>query len=276
MKPVLLGVLLASSASAAVPAPPSESKGLRFERRSDCQSPATFERLLFAGADAWGAAEGDAQRSVDLLAAAVQCRAFAAGSEKGCDALGDVPRFPAGKSLAADCRVEHQLLAFYDAMRARDGARARAACARWHELGRAPAFKGLDAAAVCKRAVELLLEDQGTACGRLGADLAGTVKDARQREGVALLCRAVWTPGEAACAQKGLPLDKKACSAYGRISVALRAKDAKGCPASDRWGGLCRALAAKDPLTACEAVRADWQKLVCAAHFAAGQGGEEP
>lgn len=270
----LLAVLLLGSGAAAAPSQPGPSKGLRLERRSDCLAPAAFERLLAAGADGWGTPESEAQRSVDLLAAAVQCRAFAAGSERECDALAGVPRFPAASLLAADCRLEHQLLTLYDALRARDAGRAEAACARWHELGRPAALKGVDAPAVCRRAVALLLDGAPAPCERLEREAGDAAKEARQRQAAAALCRAVGIPGEAACVQKGLPLGRKACETYGRLSAAMRARDPKLCPGSDRYGGLCRALASKEPASACEAVRADWQAMVCAGRFAPGQGGD--
>lgn len=272
MRTVIAAVILSAAVPAAAQAP---QKGIRLERRSDCTNVAAFEMLVSAGGDAWGIPEGDAQTAVELLAATFQCRAFVARSDRTCDGLGFIPKFPVAKLLAKNCRSEHALLTFYDAMNRRAAPEAEAACARWYEVNAAQFYKELKGADVCKRAVGLLLAEPGSACQKLGDDLASQVRDAREKRGIVDMCRAVWTPSKKTCAApEGLPMERAACEAYGSITLALASKNEKDCPKSDRYGGLCRALVAKDTREACEVLRASWQKLLCEHRFEAGQGEE--
>ena len=270
MRILLTAVLMSAAVGAAAQAP---QKGVRLERRSDCSNAAAFEMLVAAGGDGWGIPEGDAQASVDLLAATFQCRAFVARSDKTCDGLGFIPRFPAAKLLAKNCRGEHSLLTFYEAMSRRAAGEAEAACARWYDVNGSEFYKELKGADVCKRAVSLLLAEPGSACDKLGDDLSSQVRNSKEKSAIVNMCRAVWTPSKKTCAAaQGLPMERSACEAYGGITVALASKNPKDCPKSERYGGLCRALIAKEPREGCEELRASWQKLLCANRFQAGQG----
>lgn len=270
MRILLAAVLMSAAVGAGAQAP---QKGVRLERRSDCTNAAAFEMLVSAGGDGWGIPEEDAQASVELLAATFQCRAFVARSEKTCDGLGYIPRFPAAKLLAKGCRSEHALLTFYEAMNRRAAGEAEAACARWYDVNGSEFYKQLKGADVCKRAVALLLAEPGSACEKLGEDLASQVRDSRERRGIVGMCRAVWTPSRKTCAEaEGMPMERSTCEAYGGITLALASKNLKDCPKSERYGGLCRALLAKEPREGCEVLRASWQKLLCDNRFQAGQG----
>lgn len=272
MKAVLLASLIASSAAAgepASPAGPGGQKGLPVQRREDCMNAATFDSFLYAGADSWGVEEGKAKAGVELLEAAVQCRAWASASDEPCRSLGVVPRFAAGKQLAAGCRSEHHLLVFYDAVARKDSAVAQRACGAWYAANKdqmIPKVKGED---FCRRLAALLSEDPASACKKLGAEMAAAAGDAAERAAVESTCAGVWTPSKGSCDRADwLPFEKRRCGDYAKLRAALASRKPADCPASPRYQGLCRAMLDKNPAAACEAPRKAWQELLCAGRFA--------
>lgn len=271
MKAVLLASFFASSAVAgepAAPAGPGGQKGLSIQRREDCMNAATFDSFLYAGADSWGVEEGKAKAGVDLLEAAVQCRAWASASDEPCRSLGMVPRFAAGKHLAANCRSEHHLLVFYDAVARKDSAVAERACGAWYAANKDQMLTKVKGEQLCGRLVALLLADPASACKALGKEMAQAAGDAAERAAVESTCAGVWTPSKASCDRADwLPFEKRRCGDYAKLRVALTSRKPADCPASPRYQGLCRAMLDKNPAAACEAPRKAWQELLCAGRF---------
>lgn len=264
MKTLLLAVCLTAPAAAAGPAAPggpgAPQKGLPLQRLEDCVNPATFDSFLNAGADSWGVEEAKAKQSVELLEAAVQCRAWVSASEEPCRMLGQVPRFAAGKALEANCRSEHHLLAFYDAAARKDAAAAGRACLRWFALNKAQMPDKVTAEQLCPRLTALTASEPATACKRLGAELGD--------KAVEPFCAAVWTPSPGSCARSdGLPFEKRRCDDYAKVRAALASRKAEDCPKGPRTRDLCRAMLEKDPVAACDAPRKAWQDLLCAGRF---------
>lgn len=271
MKAVLLASLVASSAVAgepAAPAGPGGQKGLPVQRREDCMNAATFDSFLYAGADSWGVEESKAKAGVELLEAAVQCRAWASASDEPCRSLGMVPRFAAGKHLAANCRSEHHLLVFYDAAARKDAAAAQRACTAWYEANKEQMLAKVKGEQLCGRLVALLLADPASACKTLGKEMAEAAGSPAERAAVESVCAAVWTPEKGSCGKAdGLPFEKRRCGDYAKLRVALTSRKPADCPASPRYQGLCRAMLDKNPAAACEAPRKAWQELLCAGRF---------
>lgn len=256
----MIAAFLAFFAAWAAAAPAPEQKGLPIQRRDACVNPATFDTFLAAGADSWGVPESKAKQAVELLEAAMQCRAWTQGSPEPCRALALVPRFQAGKALAANCRSEHFLLAFYVAHARKDAAGAARACAGWYETNKEQMLDKVSGEALCGRLSELLAADPAAACAKLGAEM----KD----PAVAPVCAAVWTPDARSCAKAdGLPFEKRRCADYAALRKALASGKAADCPKGPRYLGLCRALLEKEPTQACDAVRRSWQELLCAGRF---------
>ncbi|TBR25579.1 hypothetical protein EPO15_01930 [bacterium] len=259
MKTWMLAALLAAPALAAE-APGTPQKGLPLQRKADCLNAATFDSFLNAGADSWGVEEAKAKQAVDLLEAAVQCKAWTSGTEEPCRQLGMVPKFPAGKLLEANCRSEHHLLAFYDALARKDAPASQRACVRWYELNKGQMLEKAKGEEVCARLTALTASEPATACKRLGSELGD--------QAVEPVCAAVWTPSAKACARaEGLPFEKRRCDDYAKVRAALVSRKAEDCPKSARMQGLCRAMLDKDPVPACDAPRKAWQELLCAGRF---------
>lgn len=261
MKTWMLAAVLAAPAFGAGPeARGAPQKGLPLQRKADCLNSATFDSFLNAGADSWGVEEAKAKQAVDLLEAAVQCRAWSAASEEPCRQLGMVPKFPAGKLLEGNCRSEHHLLAFYEAVARKDAAVAGRACLRWFELNKAQMPVKVTGEHLCSRLTALTASEPATACKRLGSELGD--KEAEP------FCAAVWTPSVKACAKaQGLPFEKRRCEDYAKVRAALASRKAEDCPKSARTQALCRAMLEKDAVAACEAPRKAWQELLCAGRF---------